>query len=80
MLRAIRSTETIALSRAKLKLSPLKWLAGLVLAGALIWPIAAKVREHRDVESAAKAARAAIVSGRFRDAAAPLRALLEGSA
>ncbi len=72
MFCAIRTREIRALSRARLRLSPWKWLAGLVLAGALIWPIAATVREQRDVARAAAAARAAIVSGRFRDAAAPL--------
>ncbi len=77
MFCAIRSRETGALSQARLRLSPLKWLAGLMLAGALIWPIAAKVRDHRAVARAAEAARAAIVSGRFRDAAAPLACYLK---
>jgi tetratricopeptide (TPR) repeat protein len=48
----------------------------LVIAGALIWPMTVKLREHFAAERAALAARAALESGRFRAAEAPLSRLL----
>ncbi len=64
--------EIWALNFTRLRSSPWKWLAGLLLAGVLVWPIAAKVREHRAVENAARSARAALQSGRVSAALAPL--------
>lgn len=60
------------MSRVRLRMSPRKWLTGLLLAGVLAWPIAAKVREHRAVERAAESARVALESGRVQAAEAPV--------
>ncbi len=65
------------MSWARLKFLYLKWLAGLLLAGGLVWPIAVRNRNQRAVERAAEATRAAIASGRFQDAEAPLARLLK---
>jgi tetratricopeptide (TPR) repeat protein len=68
----LQAKETSALFGVRLRLSTLGWLAGLVVAGALIWPITVRLREHFAVERAVLAAREAIASGRFRAAEAPL--------
>jgi tetratricopeptide (TPR) repeat protein len=62
-----------------MKVSSWKWLAGLLLCGALAWPITARLREHQAAHRVAHGARAALGAGRLPAAEAAVARYLKVS-